>query len=129
MNKYKPITFIVEGGIGAGKSTLILAVTKELNKRNIVYTLLEEELYDKQILKDFNNKPGENGFKFQEYIITQRIEQLGKINNDTQIIIYDRTILSTRVFTKAQKKAGYIDKEQTRKLLEKTNEYVNIFDN
>src|SRR5271170_1375119 len=129
MNKYKPVTFIVEGGIGAGKSTLISAVTKELEKRNIAHILLEEELHNKQILKDFNKKPEENGFKFQEYIITQRIEQLKRINNNTQIIIHDRTILSTRIFTKAQKKAGYISKEQTRKLLEKTNEYINIFDN
>jgi deoxyadenosine/deoxycytidine kinase/8-oxo-dGTP pyrophosphatase MutT (NUDIX family) len=127
--KYKPVTFIVKGGIGAGKTTLIEKVTEELRKRNIVYTLLEEELHNKQILKDFNNKPKENGFEFQNYIITQRIKQLEKVNNDTQIIIYDRTLLSTRIFTKAQKKAGYINNEQTSKLLEQTNEYVNTFDN
>src|SRR5271154_1150082 len=104
MNKYKPVTFIVEGGIGAGKSTLIEKITRELEKMNVACTILKEE-YDKQILKEFNDNPKEKGFEFQNYIITQRINQLKETNNNNvQIIIQDRTILSTRIFTKALKK-------------------------
>ena len=69
MNEYIPVTFIVDGGISAGKSTFIQIMTEELNKRNITHNVFKEEINDKKILKDYYNNPYENGFKLQDHII------------------------------------------------------------
>ena len=129
MNEYIPVTFIVDGGISAGKSTFIQIMTEELNKRNITHNVFKEEINDKKILEDYYNNPYENGFKLQDHIIKQRIEQLNTVNNNVQINIFDRSLLSTRIFTKIQKELGYINKEQANKLLIQTDKYINTYNN
>src|SRR5271170_539932 len=125
---YEAVTFIVEGNIGAGKSTFIRKLTEELNRRGIIYKVYKEEI-NNEVLNKYYDNPQENGYEFQEKIIAQRLEQLKKVNNEVQINIFDRSLLSTRIFTKVQKHSGYINKEQANKLLRRTDEYANIYNN
>src|SRR5438552_3495344 len=76
MYKYKPISLIIEGGIGAGKNTFIGELIKELNKKGITYKQHTEEMYIKRELGEYYEKSKKRAYDFQKGIIGQRIEQL-----------------------------------------------------
>ena len=60
---YEAVTFIVEGNIGAGKSTFIRKLTEELNRRGITYKVYKEEI-NNEVLNKYYDNPQENGYEF-----------------------------------------------------------------
>ena len=68
MYKYKPISLVIEGGIGAGKSTFIRELIKELDKKEITYKQHTEEMYIKKELGEYYEKSKEKAYNFQKGI-------------------------------------------------------------
>jgi deoxyguanosine kinase len=89
--KYKFIT--IEGNIGAGKTTLALALSKRLNAR-----LILEEFADNPFLAKFYENPNQYAFPLELFFMAERYKQLKELLH-TEDLFHSVTI-SDYLFTK-----------------------------
>jgi len=127
IRKSEPVVLIVEGSIGAGKSTLINEITKRLDRDKRTYKKYDEkDITESELLEKYYENPYEYGYMLQEQVVNNRRKQMeeSKEWNNYEFIIFDRTVLSTRIFTKLQYHSGYISFKQEDILIRKTNKYL-----
>lgn len=89
--KYKFIT--IEGNIGAGKTTLALALSKRLNAR-----LILEEFADNPFLPRFYENPEQYAFPLELFFMAERYKQLKDLLH-TEDLFHSITV-SDYLFTK-----------------------------
>ena len=74
----------IDGNIGAGKSTLIKKLTKQiqLNHKNITTFVIEEnvdrDVTTKTLLKNYYQKPKEYAIEFQLWILQDKVSYFKK---------------------------------------------------
>ena len=126
----------IEGNIGAGKSTLLSAL-KDKYKNDTTILFAKEPLEDfsnavlhgnkYNPLKDFYQTPLRFAFSTQLWIIDcykKQLDELARMTTDSNIIIMDRGIYSTNVFTRSLYDRGHITQFERDYLLDKTRELV-----
>ena len=96
---------ILTGAIGVGKTTFTKNLKEYLNKKEkSVYIFEETSLEIKPALDIFYNNMEKHALFMQTYIILYFEKQLQKIQKNMQkydVIIFDRTHLDTKIFTKS----------------------------
>jgi len=115
----KQVILILEGSMGAGKTTMAKKLMEHIEKQEETYQYLREEI-DKGILKKYYENFEEYCETLQTNIINQRTNQLLRIDKKVKYVIMDRSILSTRIFTMIQRKLKLISKEKKKEILNKT---------
>jgi len=93
---------IVEGTVGAGKTTLINRLAERLSLEPL-YELTDQKLL--QILEKFYADPTKWGFQLQIYFLTKRLEQM-KIGCEKQNVVMDRSIFCDHIFPTVLFKRG-----------------------
>ena len=106
--------FSIEGSIGAGKSTLIRKLEKELTNVNQfpvkylsepvnLWSSIRNTVFDKNILEKFYEDQTKYSFSFQVLILTTLAQQIKEIQSENKdcILITERSLFaSMEVFTK-----------------------------
>lgn len=93
---------IVEGTVGAGKTTFINCLAQKLSLEPL-YELTDQHLV--QILERFYADPTKWGFQLQIYFLTKRFEQM-KLGCKKIDVIMDRSIFCDHIFPKVLLKRG-----------------------
>lgn len=93
---------IVEGTVGAGKTTFINCLAKKLTLEPL-YELTDQKLI--QILERFYADPTKWGFQLQIYFLTKRFQQI-KLGCERINVIMDRSIFCDHIFPKVLLKRG-----------------------
>lgn len=93
---------IVEGTVGAGKTTFINCLSQRLSLEPL-YELTDQRLV--QILEKFYADPTKWGFQLQIYFLTKRFEQM-KIGCEKMNVIMDRSIFCDHIFPRVLLKRG-----------------------
>ncbi|WP_041083929.1 deoxynucleoside kinase [Thermotoga profunda] len=93
---------IVEGTVGAGKTTFINCLTKRLMLEPL-YELTDQKLV--QILERFYADPIKWGFQLQIYFLTKRFQQM-KLGCEKIDVIMDRSIFCDHIFPRVLLKRG-----------------------
>ncbi|MEJ5230515.1 MAG: deoxynucleoside kinase [Pseudothermotoga sp.] len=93
---------IVEGTVGAGKTTLINRLAERLSLEPL-YELTDQKLV--QILEKFYADPTKWGFQLQIYFLTKRLEQM-RIACEKQDVVMDRSIFCDHIFPTVLLKRG-----------------------
>ncbi|AEH52049.1 deoxynucleoside kinase [Pseudothermotoga thermarum] len=93
---------IVEGTVGAGKTTFIEVMSKKLNLEPI-YELSDQKLVE--ILEKFYADPAKWGFQLQIYFLTKRFEQMDLAKKKVDVIM-DRSIFCDHIFPLTLLKCG-----------------------
>lgn len=93
---------IVEGTVGAGKTTFINILAKRL-KLEPLYELTDQKLV--HILEKFYADPTKWGFQLQIYFLTKRFQQM-KIGCQKIDVIMDRSIFCDHIFPRVLLKRG-----------------------
>lgn len=126
-------TVVIEGPIGAGKSTMLQILAGELGKEHYVNTVQEPvEVWKKDgALKEFYADPKGQAFDFQVFAWATRAIALNdayEANPNAEIHIIERSPFSDRyVFTEMHHKAGNITDSQYRKYLTWWNAWRKIW--
>jgi deoxyguanosine kinase len=96
--KEKPVYFIVEGNIGAGKSTF-LRLLKETFNINIIYEPLDEWQMvgnGENILEKFYQDTSRWAYTFQTYAFLTRIAKQERMLDSTCVNVVERSVYSDR---------------------------------
>lgn len=97
---------IVEGTVGAGKTTFINYISERLCLEPI-YELTDSKLI--QILENFYIDPSKWGFQLQIYFLTKRFKQM-KIGCEKGNVVMDRSIFCDHIFPSVLLKRGEMTK-------------------
>jgi deoxyadenosine/deoxycytidine kinase len=97
---------IVEGTVGAGKTTFINYISDRLCLEPI-YELTDSKLI--QILENFYIDPSKWGFQLQIYFLTKRFKQM-KIGCEKGNVVMDRSIFCDHIFPSVLLKRGEMTK-------------------
>lgn len=93
---------VIEGTVGAGKTTLINLISEKLKLRSL-FELTDEKLVE--LLNHFYADPAKWGFHLQVYFLTKRFQQMElakKIGN----VVMDRCIYCDHIFPTVLLKRG-----------------------
>jgi len=102
--------FVIEGNIGAGKSTLIQLLGKKLQNASILSEPVEEwkTIGGINLLNYFYSNPSRWCFTFEVCSMISKIKKLNEAYKaDTDIIFMERSLFSDQVF---QKLSFFLDK-------------------
>ena len=130
MSDLQKAILIVEGSIGADKTTFIKELIKVIEHENKTYKIYEEEILkeNKRLLEKYYDNLEVYGQEIQNWIIRSRQQQIERMKNENvEIIIFDRGIISTRIFTRLQRKEGLLTKTQKKQILDRTIQYKEYF--
>lgn len=110
-----PGWIVVDGPIGAGKTTLINKLKEELSMKGASVGLIEELIPDN--LEEYYADPKTHAYPFQKRFVKLLAEQLNKMWTLMKLrrydfILSDRYYASTRGFTRFQHAMGYLTDEQ-----------------
>ncbi|KAN0007022.1 hypothetical protein ACTFIV_005341 [Dictyostelium citrinum] len=94
----------ISGLIGAGKTTLAVALGKVLNLPTYF-----EEVIDNLYLQDFYKDPKKYSFQLQIYLLNSRFQQQQQIIWQARGGVQDRTIYEDSVFAKMLNESGLLD--------------------
>ena len=103
-NLYMPIVIVIEGLIGAGKSSLIEeCLQPQLNKKGYTVTIIKEPVDKwKEILPKFYEDPGRWAYHFQTKAFHDRVKECidmwEKHSKTTDIFICERSVMSDTIF-------------------------------
>eukprot|EP00702_Spironucleus_salmonicida_P006628 EST47919.1 Deoxyguanosine kinase [Spironucleus salmonicida] len=119
-----PNLLILEGGIAAGKTSLLHNLANEYN----LYAL-EEPVTDNPYLAKFYEDPKKWSFEFQMWFLEQRIQHYKHacqiaIEQPNNIVILDRSVFSDSVFARLAFQDGFISQNQFDQYLIKYNDIV-----
>ena len=103
---------ILEGGIAAGKTTLLKALAEQYG-----FFAIEEPVVNNPFLELFYADPPKYAYPFQMWFLEQRIGHYRQatefaMNNPQTIVILDRSVFSDYVFALNGYKDGIISEEQ-----------------
>ena len=101
--------FALEGNIGAGKTTILNIMSKNLKDVEFVEEPIKEwqNLGGQNLLESFYKDPERWGFSFEFYSMLTKIQALLKAaESDKPIIIIERSILSNKLFMDLSKELG-----------------------
>lgn len=110
-----PGWIVIDGPIGAGKTTLINKLKEELSMKGASVGVIEELIPEN--LEEYYKNPKDEAFNFQKKFIRLLSEQLNKMWTMMKIrrydyIICDRYYASVRGFIRLQHSLGYLTDEQ-----------------
>jgi len=115
----KKLLIVIDGIIGAGKSTFIeKELIPELEKYNIKCKTIEEPVEkwkESGRLQDFYEDPEKRAFQFQTRVFHDRITEINKIfdnNPDCDVFIVERCVHSDILFMKTLLQLDKIDNSQ-----------------
>lgn len=98
----KPKVIVVEGIIGAGKTTLIDILKRELERRGFIVTIIREPVDQwKELLVEFYKDPARYSYLFQTQAFHDRVYE-GKMtfesNPTTDVFIAERSVFTDTIF-------------------------------
>ena len=113
---------VVDGPIGAGKTTLIQHLKEELIERGAKVTVIEEVIPED--LDAYYKDPAKESYNFQTRFISILADQMYKAckaveSGSMDYVISDRYYASTRAFIEYQRFRGFLTDEQVDKLYAK----------
>lgn len=106
-----PGWIVLDGPIGAGKTTLIHKLKEELSMKGASVAIIEELIPDN--LEDYYADPKKNAFSFQKKFVKLLAEQLNSMWTMLKLrrydyILSDRYYASTRGFTRFQRAMDFL---------------------
>jgi deoxyadenosine/deoxycytidine kinase len=118
----KPLVIVVDGIIGAGKSTLIAkCLLPELEAKGLRCTLVTEPVEkwkSSGALEQFYKDPARRAYQFQTRVFHDRIKEVQlqwkAHKNVTDIFILERSIFTDRIFMDMLYEAGELDESEKR---------------
>ena len=98
---HKPQIFIVEGNIGAGKTTFLKKIEETLPDSQVIYEPVDkwEEIKDKEennVLQLFYKNPKKYSYLFQSMAFITRFQELSKLDFTKKYIFIERSIYSDK---------------------------------
>ena len=113
MNNKKKVPLIIsfEGNIGAGKTTCLKAVSKELEQLGEIVHIVDEPIPNADELKRFYENPTEYSFSIQCHFINQWMKNL-EFPDNASIILMDRSLHSVAYFSRVLQSQDYLTKYQ-----------------
>lgn len=119
--KKKFVVIIIDGIIGAGKSTLIKILEPKLSERGFKVTVVHEPVEKWKIngsLEQFYNNPKRRGFQFQVMAFHDRValaqEMFDKKSEKTDVFLLERSIFTDMLFLQMLYDSGMIDDSEKR---------------
>src|SRR5579862_286850 len=126
-NRYRSLRggmFVIEGTVGAGKSSLGKSLTKYLNDIGIE-TRFFTEFVNEDLLQQFISDMKKYAYPFQVILLQKRIETYRRAEEYTKtggVAIIDRSLIGDMTFAKMHVDAGNISADEYQvylKLIEK----------
>ncbi len=112
----KPLTFVIDGNISSGKSTLMNLLQSLFDPSQVEFNYENLDLWTNvngyNLLESYYKNPRQEALSFQQYVLTTRLETYSNPTPGKVIIFGERDPISDYVFAKFHRQVGNISQGQ-----------------